>query len=225
MNGKDGIRYFSLQRPGSQVSVSRVDRQTQDLRRRGVRRSLGGRRVLHRRLDRHDLTVVLARSNNYVVKASAPINTSPPPVIGTVTAPVTNVTKAILNPDALTGNDIFLACGTGHWNRDDLTFTYTWLFDRGNPSPAPQGLLGGLTYTGNGHENGILFKLAFAANGFSLLINGVPPSFSLPHDRVTYLDDYVQCQVTATTPSGKSSAPAFSRSVHLRGPVVLVDSG
>jgi hypothetical protein len=168
---------------------------------------------------------VLARSNNYVVKASAPVNTAPPPVIGTVTAPATNITKAILNPDALTGNDIFLACGTGHWNRDDLTFTYSWLFDRGNPSPAPQGLLGGLTYTGNGHENGILFKLAFAANGFSLLINGLAPSFSLPHDRVTYLDDDVQCQVTATTPSGKSSAPAFSRSVHLHGPVVLIDNG
>jgi hypothetical protein len=164
---------------------------------------------------------LLARSNSYVVKATAPVNTGAPPIIGTVTAPATNAKSAIENPDALNGNTIFLACGTGRWNRGDLTFHYQWLFDRDNPAQSPPGALAGLTYTGNGKENGVLFNLATKPTGFALLINGRPPGFN-PVRPVDYLDDDVQCEVIATTHSG-ISAIALSRSVHLHGPVVLFD--
>jgi hypothetical protein len=168
-------------------------------------------------------TSVLAHSNRYVVKATAPVNTGTPPIVGTVTAPAISAKSAIENPDALTGNDIFLGCGTGRWNRGDLTFHYQWLFDRDHPGQSPPGPLTGLTYTGNGMENGVLFKLESAQRGFALLINGRPPGFN-PIRTVDYLDDDVQCEVIATTHSGVS-ATAVSRSVHLRGPVVLIDNG
>jgi hypothetical protein len=168
-------------------------------------------------------TSLLARSNNYRVKPNAPVNTGRPPIIGTVTAPAIAAQSAIENPDALNGSTIFLACGTGRWNRGDLTFHYQWLFDRDNPGQSPPGPLTGLTYTGNGMENGILLNLATKPTGFALLINGRPPGFN-PVRVVDYLDDDVQCEVIATTHSGVSQT-ALSRSVHLHGPVVLIDNG
>ena len=116
------------------------------------------------------------------------------------------------NPGGLNGNTFNLSCGAGRWNRKDLTFSYTWVFDRRGSAQAPAQLTG-LSVSG------INLTLTINPPGGPLLVNGAPPQIN---GRVLYsldyLDDTVQCLVTARAPNGLTGV-ALSPPVMLRGPV------
>jgi hypothetical protein len=150
-------------------------------------------------------------SNSYVVPVTAPVNTGQPVIFGTST-PRPPGTSPPANPGALNGNSFHLSCAAGRWNRPDLTFSYQWVFDRPSDNQSPAQLTGLVV-------PGVNIALTINPPNGPLQINASPP---LINGRAAYgldyLDDSMQCEVTAKAPSGRTGM-ALSPVVKLRGPV------
>jgi len=113
-----------------------------------------------------------------------------------------------------------LSCGPGRWNRSDLTYSYQWVFDLNHASGSPAPPLTGMVYTGDSITLELLFAPQQTPSSYRLQINGGIPSLGgVARPSIDYLDDYVQCEVSATTHNGVR-ADVLSRPVRVAGPVV-----
>lgn len=151
----------------------------------------------------------LAKSNSYIVPASAPRPTSAPVVTMSTDDPhrdavaVNAGTHAVLpdygNSDwayfTTIAEKVYLSCDTGGWNRGDLTFTRRW-FVNGRAIDITGDTIG-TDYVSISDP----YDLTETIGGSSLRFNFTPDNTQEP----TLFNGLVTCTVTATTSRGVKS--------------------